>query len=71
MEIENKLKNEGGKVQCSLQAFMESTQGIGMMTDVGNRCPNIHQIIRLNELTQEEQLENSLIILSVQFHCQL
>lgn len=42
---------------------MESTQGISEMADVGDRCPNIHSVVRLNELTQEEQLENSLIIL--------
>lgn len=47
----------------SPQALMESTQGISEMTDVGDRCPNIHSVVRLNELTQEEQLENSLIIL--------
>lgn len=42
---------------------MESTWKINEMTDVGDRCPNIYSIDWLNELTQEEQLENSLIIL--------
>lgn len=60
---ENTGKSKGRKAYPSSQALMESTQGISEMTDVGNRCPNIHSVVRLNELTQEEQLENSLIIL--------
>lgn len=58
----NEKKIERGKTQPSSPAFMESTQKINEMTDVGDRCPNISSIVRLNELTQEEQLENSLII---------
>lgn len=60
---ENTKKSKGGKAHPSSQALTESTWGIREMTDVGDRCPNIHSVVRLNELTQKEQLENSLIIL--------
>lgn len=53
--------SEGRKAHPSSQAFLESTWKISEMTDVGDRCPNIHSIVRLNELAQEGQLENSLI----------
>jgi len=53
----------GGKSYPSSQALMDSTQGINETTDVRDRCPNIHSIVRLNELTQEAQLETALIIL--------
>lgn len=59
----NAKKNEQGKASSPSQAPVDSSRGINEMTDVGDRCSNIHSIVRLNELTQEEQLENSLIIL--------
>lgn len=53
----------GGKSYPSSHALTHSTEGISETTDVRDRCPTIHSIVRLNELTQEEQLQTSLIIL--------